>query len=216
MTPDDSKLSLLGQAAYALERDYDVKAVAPAKLLALPIHGQIACKAGCSDCCHMAVSATFPEAVAMVRSLTPDQAARVKARLPEEVAAAKKPGMTNRLWWKRRKPCAMLEDDQCMAYEQRPLSCRRFASFDKADCGNEDSTHEVSMPDVPSPTPGQKLLIDLAGSVGAPAMCGPLPLMLQLAFIAQEQGLNKAMKAAKKLLLHELSERTINRWCKLA
>lgn len=76
----------------------------------------MACRAGCSACCHAQLTVCDVEAELVRESLRGlDEPAR--ARLAERVAA-----MPERA---ERDPCALLESDgRCAIYEGRPLVCR--------------------------------------------------------------------------------------------
>jgi Fe-S-cluster containining protein len=76
----------------------------------------VACANGCSNCCHMNINITKLEA---------EQLARATGRRPTAVlrstvhAASKFAGQ----------PCPFLIEQSCSVYEDRPLSCRKHASF---------------------------------------------------------------------------------------
>lgn len=94
--------------------------------------GRLHCGRGCSGCCSLTVNCTAPEALAIARSLTPEQAARVRALLPvirdcAEQAANLKEWLT--LYRREVGPCPLLETDGgCGIYRLRPLSCRSLLS----------------------------------------------------------------------------------------
>ena len=96
----------------------------------------VACRAGCAHCCHLPVDVTAVELMTLLQHLvatrTPAELDRIRqiaqayssvsADTPEQSRVAV------------RMPCALLVNDQCSAYEVRPLACRGFHSFDVADC----------------------------------------------------------------------------------
>lgn len=92
----------------------------------------IFCRAGCSGCCNLAVHSTFPEAVAIARSLSTDQSRRIAAymnRLAQALAAVN----DMKGYLKQHKtaigPCPFLGlDNCCEIYAARPLSCRSLLS----------------------------------------------------------------------------------------
>jgi Fe-S-cluster containining protein len=91
----------------------------------------LACRAGCSFCCHQPVAVTAPEAfyLAALLSLSPDRvaamedmAARTRDRVPD---APKVP-------WSS---CPLLDGEGgCTAYRARPLACRAYVSVDVEAC----------------------------------------------------------------------------------
>jgi Fe-S-cluster containining protein len=98
---------------------------------------EVACKRGCSLCCHMQVEILPPEAFALAewlkRHRTPAQLASITARLADNARRTRELGIEGR---KRANiACALLGDDgACTAYEARPAQCRRFHSTDLARC----------------------------------------------------------------------------------
>jgi Fe-S-cluster containining protein len=92
----------------------------------------IYCRENCAGCCHLAVHATYPEAVAVAEILTEpqleklsDYIVRLKLALPE---------LTNlKSYLKRHRqtlgPCPFLDaQGSCSIYSRRPLSCRALLS----------------------------------------------------------------------------------------
>ena len=98
---------------------------------------QVACRRGCSYCCHLRVEVTPPEAFTLAewlrRTASPERLALVIGRLRSNVERAGAIGTEAR---KRANiACALLGDDgACSAYEARPAQCRRFHSTDVETC----------------------------------------------------------------------------------
>lgn len=115
-----------------------------------------ACRRGCAFCCHTRVEATALEIFALarvVRSL-PDAAREDVAR---RVAATRGrlDGLSSREHHLRQVPCALLTSEGvCVAYDARPLACRRAHSTDAAICEavHREPTLEVKIPDAPALT----------------------------------------------------------------
>lgn len=76
----------------------------------------VACGKGCADCCRMNISITSLEAVQLVTS---------SGRKPKPVARSIS-HPTNEFYGKA---CPFLVDNQCSVYDDRPLSCRKHASY---------------------------------------------------------------------------------------
>lgn len=79
----------------------------------------VACKKGCSHCCHMTVRLTSTEAQRLGEVI-----GRAPARLTPEARARPADAFAG-------VACPFLVDDVCSIYENRPLSCRTHASFDE-------------------------------------------------------------------------------------
>lgn len=95
---------------------------------------RLACKKGCSYCCHLKVAVTEIEAFAI--------AARLRKAGPRSVAAFRERAPTtagrtaaDRLGAKQ--PCPLLAEGACSVYRDRPLSCRVVVSFDVTPCEEE-------------------------------------------------------------------------------
>ncbi|HWP26018.1 MAG TPA: YkgJ family cysteine cluster protein [Xanthobacteraceae bacterium] len=107
----------------------------------------VACKKGCSHCCHGWVSASAPEvlfvAKAVRRRSDPTVVGRIRTafeitRDVEQAARSKHPH-----------PCPLLENDACSLYAIRPGSCRFWASADAGICAR--AYHGISDEDIPAP-----------------------------------------------------------------
>jgi hypothetical protein len=98
--------------------------------------GPIACRVGCTYCCHLRVITTIPEVLRIaeyVRTKLGDQAvAAVRERISEHAVATA--GLDAEARRRLRLPCSLLKDGLCSAYEVRPLSCRGWNSVDLSGC----------------------------------------------------------------------------------
>jgi Fe-S-cluster containining protein len=101
-------------------------------------HGvEVACRRGCSLCCHMQVEMLPPEGFALAawlrRHFTAEALAGVVSRLQANVGRTRELGVEGRK--RANLPCALLgPDGACTAYEARPAQCRRFHSLRLATC----------------------------------------------------------------------------------
>ena len=81
------------------------------------VRGQVACRNGCSHCCHIRVDLAPTEADLLGHSI---------GRRPEAPSAAQlqtfEPGY--------HRPCPFLKDNTCTVYDHRPLACRVHVNFD--------------------------------------------------------------------------------------
>jgi Fe-S-cluster containining protein len=105
----------------------------------------LACKKGCSHCCHVWVSVTAPEAIYISKRLRQRhepvldrvKAAHLKTK-DFHFGARNRPPV----------PCPLLSDDLCSIYEFRPKACRFAASHDAAIC---ERAYRLSGEDIPTP-----------------------------------------------------------------
>jgi hypothetical protein len=98
----------------------------------------IACRAGCSHCCHVQVGVSPPEIfrlAAFIRErFTPEQLAALRARLAALDNVTR--GMSVQERAESRLPCALLVEDRCSAHPARPLACMGWNSLDAQECRN--------------------------------------------------------------------------------
>ena len=110
----------------------------------------VACRRGCSYCCHAFVTATAAEAFLIARHLRDRGGTSAAAALRRVVEADHRTrGMTPDERSRRPGPCPMLRDDLCTVYEVRPSSCRGMASGSLEACirvYEEHSEEEIPVP----------------------------------------------------------------------
>lgn len=96
--------------------------------------GNAECRPGCSSCCHQMVLCTPFEIFLIARYLLDKKSTSeldaIKARLSE---LSPLPLDTDARYG-RDKPCALLENERCSIYEQRPLVCRTLLSASRKAC----------------------------------------------------------------------------------
>lgn len=96
----------------------------------------IACKAGCSYCCHAEVKVLAPEVFASakaIRQLPVAEINSIKQRLVDH--ANQNPESST---WNLRPACPFLADGLCSIYAIRPAVCRRAHSLDKDACASSN------------------------------------------------------------------------------
>jgi Fe-S-cluster containining protein len=92
----------------------------------------IYCRENCSGCCHLAVHATYPEAVAALEGLTEHQSKKLAGYIERLKTAL--PELTDlKSYLKKHRqalgPCPFLDaQGSCSIYSLRPLSCRALLS----------------------------------------------------------------------------------------
>jgi Fe-S-cluster containining protein len=97
---------------------------------------RIACKSGCSFCCHLRVTVTPLEAIALVRYLKAQTRASLAQQIEQRVLANAEQiaHMTPKQNLSRNVQCAFLVDGRCSAYRARPMACALHHSLDVDAC----------------------------------------------------------------------------------
>lgn len=106
------------------------------------------CKAGCSVCCGLMVSATAGEILtlaAAIRAMPQDKRDAMTARVAASAPVVA--GMDRDARRALARPCPVLEPDgRCGAYAARPLACRGIESFDVTACRAAMEGRETEVP----------------------------------------------------------------------
>lgn len=93
----------------------------------------IYCQKGCAHCCTLAVSCSFPEALALAQSLDSAQQQTIKAKIPQlQQLSQQAKGLQEFLRAFRAVlggcPLLIAANGSCAVYSQRPFSCRALIS----------------------------------------------------------------------------------------
>jgi hypothetical protein len=107
----------------------------------------IACKKGCSHCCHVWVSATAPELL-LIAKIVRRRGGEVIDRLRAAHLYTKDFSFEER--FRQPNPCPMLEQDVCSIYDSRPKACRLAVSGDASLCGRV--YRQLTNEKIPTPT----------------------------------------------------------------
>lgn len=103
-----------------------------------PERDRRACRAGCAFCCYLpVVLVTVAEAVHLAAWLRAHCSAEELAVLQQRLAErSKRNAVSSSLSAHAQTPlpCALLQDNQCMAYPARPLKCRGWNSLRREPC----------------------------------------------------------------------------------
>lgn len=116
-----------------------------------------ACREGCAWCCHQVIGAAPPEVLRIAgylrQTLPPERWAALceRVRVGHERRRALAAGTLRRA----RLPCPLLENDRCLAYPVRPLTCRGFNSSDARRC--EQAIASPGRVEVPDYAPQRRL-----------------------------------------------------------
>jgi Fe-S-cluster containining protein len=121
----------------------------------------IPCADGCAACCHDVAWATEPEVDELaerVRCMPAAKRERVLARTRAWLAGMRAGGLDPddprpdlRAYHRVRLPCPLLEDDRCLAYDLRPLSCRAHyvVATDSSVCANRAEVPTLTTLEMP-------------------------------------------------------------------
>jgi Fe-S-cluster containining protein len=128
-TEVDSCVALVAKADRKFEATFDhlAKKGAP-----------IACKSGCSFCCHLRVTVTPVEAIALFHYLRSEIPATLAQEVEQRVLANadRIANMTEEQNLSTNVRCAFLEEGACSAYRARPMACALHHSLDVNACKN--------------------------------------------------------------------------------
>ncbi len=134
-----------------------------ARILKLaPPPSPIACKANCPWCCHIRLTASPPEVLAVLdhihRTFAADDLAALKRKVANIDPFTRGRGGEERA--RQRLPCPLLKDGSCSVHAVRPLSCRAVVSVDVGACMR---AYESRMRD---PVPQHELQYQAANAIG--------------------------------------------------
>lgn len=123
-------------AGHLGRKSMDATSTLTASLLGRAPEGALACRQGCSHCCHQRVGVTVPEVLAIFAALVATRSSAELGQLQERVERAYRAtrGLTRDERNSPEHPCPLLENDLCSIYEVRPLSCRGVHSLDEQAC----------------------------------------------------------------------------------
>ena len=98
----------------------------------------VACRRGCSFCCHLRVEIRPHDAFVLAHHLQTKLDAARRAELVARVAANRQriASLTPEQHIRAGIACALLEDGACMAYAGRPATCRKYHSVSVDTCRN--------------------------------------------------------------------------------
>ena len=102
-----------------------------------PERDRRACRAGCAFCCYLpVVLATAAEIVHLATWLRTHCSLEELAALQQRLADRSRQNVTSSSPSRAQTPlpCALLQDNQCMAYPARPLKCRGWTSLRREAC----------------------------------------------------------------------------------
>ena len=155
----------------------------------------VACKSGCAHCCRLLPLVTMSEALAIAMRLTEDPTtnwAVTASKIDKQVDVIMNQSPSGTAWFRMQIPCALLKDEACSVYSDRPSACRMLFAMDSADncaMAPDGQARQVARPDlrVVERMVGQNAmaLCNTLGITWAPA---PMPIALQWAFLALREG----------------------------
>jgi len=107
----------------------------------------VACRRGCSHCCHFTVSASAPEILLLARTVR-SSGSELSERFDSAVRAraeATRGAALDELM-RRCLPCPLLMDRACGSYAGRPMMCRQFLSLSAEVCERNLKGEAVEIP----------------------------------------------------------------------
>jgi Fe-S-cluster containining protein len=99
-----------------------------------PPRRPLACAEGCAWCCHKRVGVGVPEVARISAFVNERLDEPARARLAARLQLAFEKRTLRRQKDAAMTPCPLLEDNRCMAYPVRPLTCQGFNSSDAERC----------------------------------------------------------------------------------
>ena len=168
----------------------------------VPPERPIACGANCPYCCHIRLTASPPEILAVAdhlrRSLDGDSLEKTKLRIANMDHLTHGKGEARRE--AMRLPCSMLVEGSCAIHPVRPISCRAVASVDVAACQRAYAARMAE------PVPQVRLQATAADGVGYGLIAGLAESGYEVENVEFNAGLNIAMQdedAAERWLAGE-------------
>jgi Fe-S-cluster containining protein len=106
------------------------------RIASAPDVGTLACRAGCTWCCHFSVDVRAVEVFGILdfveRTFSEDDKARVYAEIRANSAALGNLDELERM--RRNVKCPFLREGRCSIYSVRPQTCRNYHATDVAGC----------------------------------------------------------------------------------
>jgi Fe-S-cluster containining protein len=106
------------------------------RIASAPDVGTLACRAGCTWCCHFSVDVRAVEVFSILefveRTFTAEEKARVYAEVRTNSAALRNLGEMERM--RRNVKCPFLNEGRCTVYAARPQTCRNYHATNVAGC----------------------------------------------------------------------------------
>ena len=127
----------VAQASVMVDKAHDLARIAIAEdHRDAPPQAPIACKKGCSWCCHSRVVISEAEAIRIGAYLRDRLTLAELQSLRSAVSAADDAthGRSSEERFEMRLPCPLLQEGECMVHEVRPLACVGYNSTDVAVC----------------------------------------------------------------------------------
>lgn len=106
------------------------------RIAAAPDLGTLACRAGCTWCCHFSVDVRAVEVLSILdfveRTLTPEEQSRVYSEVRANSATLE--GLDDMERMRHNVKCPFLSQGRCSIYDARPQTCRNYHATDVAGC----------------------------------------------------------------------------------
>ena len=118
-----------------LYREADAAIALQAKRNSAHLKQHPSCTKGCDACCHLLVSITLAEALYIVAACTAypkrrEGLRRVIRECERQRNLLSQDHIDHTTWFDLHEPCPFLVDRKCSIYNERPVSCRAYVSYD--------------------------------------------------------------------------------------
>lgn len=107
-----------------------------ARIAAAPDVGTLACREGCTWCCHFSVDVRAVEAFRILEFIERELDAATRARIEESIRvnSATLRHLDEMERMRHNVRCAFLDEGRCLIYPVRPQTCRNYHATDAAGC----------------------------------------------------------------------------------
>ena len=110
---------------------------------------KVSCHDGCHGCCFQMVGITIPEGLLLAKAMLERDDWEARALRMREACEPLLGTITRKAYFRRRIPCAFLDDGRCSVYAERPAACRfHYIVSPAADCypeSGEKGTRALNM-----------------------------------------------------------------------
>jgi hypothetical protein len=120
--------------------------------------GKAECGAGCAFCCHQMVLCTPFEIFSIAQYLFTTKTLAEIAVIKDRLAILAPLPLEARVRYDAKHPCALLENDRCTIYEQRPSACRTLLSASRTACRDSLAANSGTVPFIIDPARVSSLL----------------------------------------------------------
>ena len=116
------------------------------RIASAPDIGTLACRSGCTWCCHYSVDVRAVEVFAILEFVKRTFTAEEQARLLAQIRAnsVELNGLDEFERMRRNVKCPFLQEGRCSIYSVRPQTCRNYHATDAAGCQQSYEEPDIS------------------------------------------------------------------------